>query len=94
LKVVRDSGCMRDLRWAVQHNHTPARVVARCVALGFEVVAYRDRIWTCTAPERDQLVVVHTGRVQLRIDPLRPLADRRPAAQALARRVFEGEDGL
>ncbi len=87
----RDSSCRRDLLWKLDHDLSGQALVDRCHALGFDGVSHWGRLWIFSTPERDQVViVVASGRVQLRMDPIRAVAQRAAAAEVLAERLLGG----
>ena len=85
--IERDHACFQDLHWRLS------------LAPGLDWDALEARLAPALARESSptflrvlsaedgcQIVIVpRTGRVQIRVDPLIPLAERRPCAEKLAR---------
>lgn len=84
----RDPCCRRNLLWGLVHDHPVEAIVSRCRELGFAEVCHKERLWIFTTEERDQVVVVWSGRVQLRVDLEREPGQRKAVAQALAERLL------
>ena len=87
--IARDSSCRKDLLWDLQHGLDGPAMVQRCQQLALSGSDHHGLLWTFITPDEHQVViVVRTGRVQLRMSPVTPVEEREAAAQALAARLM------
>ena len=75
--IARDSSCRKDLLWDLQHGLDGPAMVRRCQQLALSGSDHHGLLWTFISPDEHQVViVVRTGRVQLRMSPVTPVEER------------------
>lgn len=84
MELSRDPGCLRDLLWRSDLDREPQAVIEALAGAGFEV-AFRGAglVRLRAADESEIVVVLRTGRVQLRLSYLVPPEARAEAARGL-----------